>query len=404
MPSPAATLQTANPAVGTVSRQPQTTAQPTAGANSAPFARMSRKGQILGPAQAGQAFGSLWTPTIKPVGGYFRYLDLTISISGSTSTTATTQTADAPYNIIQNLFLRDPYGQPILQADGYSLYLIQLYSGQVGSLTFGNDPSRMPSYNPLQTATGAGSGSFGFSFDLPLELDSSGYCSLPGMNAAATPQLQVQFNPSATVYGATAPTTLGTITANIDENFWMAPVDNPNIAPPDVGSSAQWSVARAAAPANPSSFQRIQLPRVGTMIHTLILVLRDSTGARVEAWPTSDLGLWIDGVPITFETLAERSDAMYRQFGPALAPGSGAGAGGITQGRPNGVICYTFRDSIQSFVSSGDTYDNILPTTPATLLEVAGTFGNAGTGPYTITAITGELYPVGGIPFTHLAS
>lgn len=404
MPGTAATLQTANPGVGTVSRQPQTTAQPAAAQSNAPFARLSRQGQILGPSNAGQAFGSLWTPTIKPVGGYMRYLDLTITASGGTSAGIATQTADAPFNVIQNLFLRDPYGQPIVQADGFSLYLIMLYGGQVGAITFGNDPTRLPSYAQLQTTTGAGNGGFSFSIDISLELDSSGYCSLPSMNAASQPQLQVQFNPNATVYGATSPTTLPTITSTVDEAFWMAPVDNPAIAPPDVGSSAQWSTARAASSVFSGAFQRIVLPRVGTLIHTLILVLRDSTNARVEAWPTSDLSLWVDGVPIFFESLLERRDRMYREFGPAISPGAGGGAGAVVQGAPAGVVTYSWRSSVQSFVSNADTYDLLLPTTPATLLEIAGTFGAAGTPPYTITAVTGELFPVGGIPYTHLSA
>lgn len=405
MPGQASTLQTANPAVGTVSRQPQTTASPAAGgAGGAPFTRLSRQGQILGPAQAGQAFGSLWTPILKPVGGYMRYLDLTIAAVNGTSTGASTQVADAPFNVIQNLFLRDPYGQPIIQASGFSLYLIMLYGGQVGAITFGNDATRLPSYSQLQTATGAGSGNFSFSIDIGLELDSSGYCSLPSMNAASQPQLQVQFNPAATVYGATSPTTPPTLTASVDEPFWMAPVDNPSIAPPDVGSSAQWSEARAAAGVSASAFQRVVLPRVGTFIHTLILVLRDSTNARVEAWPTSDLSLWVDGVPIFFESLLERRDRMYREFGPAISPGSGAGAGAVAQSAPAGVIVYSWRASVQSFVSGADTYDELLPTTPATLLEIAGTFGTAGTPPYSITAVTGELFPVGGIPYTHLSN
>lgn len=387
-----------------MSRQPQTTAQPTSPAGTAPFARLSRQGQILGPAQAGQVFGALWTPLLKPVGGYMRYLDLSIVASGGTSAGTATQTADAPFNVIQNLFLRDPYGQPIIQASGFSLYLILLYGGQAGAVTFGNDATRLPSYSVLQTATGAGNGNFTFSLDLPLELDSSGYCSLPSMNAASQPQLQLQFNPSATVYGGTAPTTLPTLTATVDEALWMAPVDNPQIAPPDVGSSAQWSEARAATPVAASAFQRIVLPRVGTFIHTLILILRDATGARVEAWPTGDLSLWVDGVPVFFESLLERRDRMYREFGPAISPGVGAGAGAVAQSAPAGVIVYSFRSAVQTFVSNADTYDLLLPTTPATLLEIAGTFGSTGTPPYSVVAVTGELFPVGGIPYTHLAS
>ncbi len=245
----------------------------------------------------------------------------------------------------------------------------------MGTLGFGNVPNNLPSWSTVSATTGA----FALRLYVPLELDSSGYCSLP--------QIQVQTNTTGVVYSSltgTAPT----LTMSLDEPFWMAPVDNPAAAPADVGSSAQWSVSKAAAGIGSAQFQRVQLPRVGTFIHTLILVLRDSTGARIDAWPTGDLSLWFDGVPVLFETFAERTDQMWTQFG-------------VT--RPTGVIVYTFRDSIQSFVSNGDTYDNLAPTTPATLLEISGTFGTIGSAPGTITAVTGELFPQGGIPYTHLA-
>jgi hypothetical protein len=361
---------------------PQTTGQP-AQPGSAPFTRLSRQGQILGVQLAGQAFGALWTPILKPVGGYLRHLILTVTAvtAGATSATAS---ADAPYNVIQNLFLRDPFGQPVIQASGYSLYLLNRYGGQFGMLGYGNDPSQLPSFQPVNTTTGV----FNFAVHLPFEMDSSGYCSLPSMNAASQPQLQLQLNPSATVYSAITGT-VPTITTSVNEPFWMAPVDHPEIAPPDVGSSAQWSEARAAAGIASAQFQRIQLPRVGTFIHTLILVLRDSTGARIEAFPPSDLTMWVDGVPVVFETLQERTDKLYAQFGGQ---------------RPTGVLVYSFRDSVQTAVSTADTYDMLLPTTPATLLEVSGTWGTITNAPALLTAVTGELFPVGGIPYTHLGS
>lgn len=377
-------LQTANPSMGTVTRQPQTTAATPAAAG-VPFARLSRQGQIFGPAIAGQAFGSLWTPILKPVGGYLRSLRFYLTASGG-NRTAATPSADAPYNTIQNLFLRDPFGQPIIQADGYSIFLLNLYGGQTGALNVGNNVAALPSFSAISGSTGA----FTFKVEIPLELDSSGYCSLPDMNASSQPQIQIQLNTSNVVYTAlTGGTTDPTLALNLDEPFWMAPVDNPQAAPADVGSSAQWSVVRAAAGVSSSAYQRIQLPRVGTYIHTLILVLRDSTGARIDAWPTSDLTLWFDGVPILMETLNERADAMFTQFGVA---------------RPTGVIVYSFRNSIQTFVSNGDTYDLLAPTTPATLLEVSGTFGTISNAPATISTIVGELFPLGGIPYTHLAS
>lgn len=375
-----ATLQTGNAALGTVSRDPQTTAAPPSGGN-VPFARLSRKGQILGPSDAGQAMGTLWTPSLKPVGGYLRSLSLTITAT-TAGASAATASADAPYNVIQNLFLRDPYGQPLVQCGGYSLFLINMYSGQVGALSFGNNRATVPSFTSVSATTGA----FRFNMWVPLELDSSGYCSLPLMNASSQPQLQLQTNTSAVVYTSitgSAPTL--TLTAN--EPFWMAPIDNPQAAPADVGSSAQWSESTAAQGVGSAQYQRIQLPRVGTFINTLILVLRDSTGARIDQWPAADLALWVDGVPVMWETLLERTDAMFTQFG-------------VT--RPVGVIVYSYRDSLQNFVSNADTYDCVLPTTPATLLEVSGTFGTITNAPAKITAITGELFPLGGIPYTHM--
>lgn len=381
MPTPVATLQTANPSLGTVSRLPQTTGQPVTG--NVPFTRLSRQGQIPGQTLAGQAFNSQWNPTLRPVGGYVRQYVLTVSaVSGGA--TAATAAADAPFNSIQNLFLRDSFGQPIINLDGYALYLANIYGGQYGMLGYGNNPTGLPSYQNVNTVTGA----FNFRLLIPLEMDSSGYCSLPSMNAASQPQLQVQWNTSGTVYSAITGT-VPTITSQVNETYWMAPVDHPEIAPPDVGSSGQWTQTRAAAGVASNQNQKIQLPRVGTLIHTLILILRDSTGARIDAFPTSDLMLWVDGVPVLFETLQERTDKMYAEFGV---------------NRPTGVIVYTFRNSVQTAVSTADTYDELLPTTPATLLEVSGTWQTFANAPAILTAVTGELFPQGGIPYTHLAS
>lgn len=400
MPSAVQTLQVANPAQSTVSRMPQTTAQPTSPAGAAPFSRLSRKGQILGPAQSAQAYGTLWTPTLKPVGGYLRSLEFTANMVGQTSTGPSVLAQDGPYSIIQNLFLRDPYGQPILQADGFSLNLIDMYGGQAGMLGFNNDVGNKPSFVAPVLTTGAQN--FQFNLDLPLEMDSSGYCALASMNAASQPQLQVQLNPIGQVY-TTPPTTPGAATIAINEPFWMAPVDNPQIAPPDIGSSAQWSVTRAQTLISSNAFQRIVLPRVGTFIHTLILALRDTGSSpanqRVEQFPSTDLSLWVDGVPILFEYLSERRDWMFAQFGAySYNPVTAA-----VQKAPAGVVVYSFRDSVQTAVSTADTYDLLLPTTPATLLEVAGTWGTF-TGTGQLYTITGELFPVSGIPYTHLAS
>lgn len=377
-----ASLQQADPRISTVSRQPQTTTSPSA-ATDVPFNRLSRKMEIPGPSNTGMAYGSLWTPQMRPVGGYLRGVQLNIAADGGSGTGASFQ-PDAPYNVIQNLMFTDPFGQPIINLDGYGLHLVNLYGGQVGMLGFGNVPSALPSWTALSA-----DGEFEFKMWVPFELDSGGYGSLATMNAASQPQMQIQWNPKSSVYATDPSATVPTLNCYADENFWGAPVDFPEIAPPDVGSSGQWSRARVQGLVSSANYQRLQLPRVGTFIHTLILVLRDSTGARIDQWPTSDLQLWVDGVPLLQERLKERYDLMYTQSG-------------VT--RPTGVLVYSFRDSVQSAISTADTYDNLLTTTPATQLEIGGTFGTISNAPAYIEVYTGELYPVGGIPYNHLSS
>lgn len=379
-------LQVGNPALSTVSRRNQTTGD--SGDAGAPFIRLSRRAKIAAYSISGQAFGSLITQPLKAAGGYIRGFRIFITTAGFTSTAAVVSAADAPWNIISSVFLRDPLGQPIVQCDGYSLWLINLFGGQCGNGGM-QDPRNLPSFAALQTTSGAGAGGFTFELFIPLEFDSAAYCALASLNASSQPTLSIQLAASGSVY-STPPSTLGTIGVRVVEEFWATPLSNPNLAPPQVGSSAQWSVAQSAQTIGSGASVRATWPRVGTWIHTMIGVLRDSTNARIAAFPASDLSLYVDGVPyFSSEAYLDRSDDTFRMMN--VAP-------------PTGVVLYSFRQSVQEEVSSADTHDVLLPTTPATLIEIAGTWGTVSNAPATLTCITGELYPVGGIPYTHLAN
>jgi hypothetical protein len=374
--------------MGTVSRQPQTTAAPAAAAS--PFVRQSRKAFNRGYSVAGNAFGALVNQPIKPVGGWLRHIVLTIACVNGTSTGVAAGTADAPWNVIQTLLLRDPLGQPILNLDGFGLYLVQLYSGQC-AMGRRADPSVVPSFSAIQTTTGAGCGNFQFKLILPFELDSAGYCALSSLNAAANIQMDIQLATSAVVYG-TAPTTLGTLTVTVEQAFWAAPPNNPQLGPPDPGASAQWTKVGGQTSVASATNTLIASPRKGTFIHTMIGVLRDSTGARVDNWPLTDFTLQVDGVPLKIELLNDRVDDMDRY------------TDGIT--RPTGVIAHTWRDAIQQMISSADTHDLTLPTTPASLIEIGGTFQVITNAPGAITFYVGELFPTNNakVPYTHLAA
>jgi len=250
-----------------------------------------------------------------------------------------------------------------VQADGYSLYLINLYSGQsvrsVSAMMLRRCPPTLRRRWYVSN--------YSFKLEIPLELDSSGYCSLPDMNASSQPQVQIQLNtvtPCSLLRRGTPASTLSWMSLS----GWPRLITLRPLPPMWVLRLSGLLSARRLASAG--CFTVCSSPESVPTSTPLVLVLRDATNARVDAWPLQDLTLWFDGVPVLMETLLERRDAMYTQFGVQVAGTSYP----PTRLPPTGVIVYTFRDSIQSFISNGDTYDLLAPTTPATLLEVSGTF------------------------------
>lgn len=406
-----ATLQTPNPAAATVSRGPQTTA-----GTGGPFIRLSRKAKIQGFSSAGVAFGSApVTTSLKPVGGYLRGLILFVQATGGTGAAAV-YAADAPWNTIQNLRFNDPSGQPIFTLDGYGLYLLNVYSGMgPGELSF-QSPINAPSFT-----SPAATGNFQFKLWIPLELDSAGYCSLPGLNASAQPTIVITPNTSGAVY-TTPPTTVPTLTFTVTQSFWTLPVAAPNVTPPGLGSSSQWTQTQGQQTFGATAFARSAIPATGAWWHTAIMALRDSSAnsIRVNNWPVSDLTFYVDGVPLELERYDERIDWVFQYFGVPLNAQSGtfptftqaaanATATNAWTTFPNpqtvGISVWSFRDSVRRAIGQDDTHDVLLPTTPATLIEIAGTAGSGGTAPFQLTAYVGQLYPdnPSNIPYTHLA-
>jgi hypothetical protein len=68
-------------------------------------------------------------------------------------------------------------------------------------------------------------------------------------------------------------------------------------------------------------------------------------------------------------------------------------------------MVYSFRDSVANFgpVSSIDTGDLWLPTTPGTLTELRATWGTFSNAPAQLSVISGRVYATTGVPYTHLS-
>lgn len=380
----ASPLTLANPVEQRVGRRPQTSEPMVQGG---PFLRHTRESRVQGFSQSGIAFGGFVNQPLKAVPGYLRYLDVLVQATGGAAGAhnAVAQ-ADAPYSVIQSILFKDAFGQSIIQGSGYELSkVVQIYSGQHGFYGT-SDVAALPSFSNVAT-----SGNFTYRFRIPFEMF-DGFCAIPGANASAVPQLQITLAGSSAVY-STAPDTLPTMTVTVQESYYAIPLDDPNMPPPDNGSSHQWSQQTVASPIGSASNTSLTLPPLGSYVSTLIFVFRDSTGARSDSiLPAAGASIefWVDGVPMFLEDIGTRFDLMYQLFG-------------VT--RPTGVLVYTFRDSVANFgpVSSIDTGDLWLPTTPGTLTELRATWGAFGNAPAQVTVLSGRIYATTGVPYTHLS-
>lgn len=362
-----------NPAIQTVAGPVDTTQK-----SGSVFSRVSARAQIPGTLDSIDWGQNVYVPKLKPVGGYLTHFDVTLIASGGVgSTTAAVATPDGIWAVLGNLLLQDIESNPAVSVDGYGLKCIQAFGGQSGALGFGNNPDTRKDTSAMNTG-----GNFEFTVQIPLEFGVNGYCSWPLQNSSAMPPLTFGINNLSAVYATEPSPTLPTLQIKVDEPYWIQPQDTA-LGPMDVGSSHQWKQS-AITQLVPSAqyVDNLEWPTVGTWEDTLIAVLRDSTGARVAAWPQYDLQLWVDNVPKFNETFLQRAEKIYEEFGIDL-----------TSVEWTGVMVWSFRKSVQNFVSALDTLDVLLQTTPATSITIRGTFGAIANAPGRITTYTGQLFP-----------
>ena len=411
--------------------QPQTTGEPNAGPV---FERHSRKSARPGYSVSGQALGANITQPLSAAPGYMRYLDVTLSAVGNNTgtaavaytagtdfgaggtlpagtgitTAATSSIQGSPAAAVNFVQVKDAYGTPVFSGNGYEmLYLVPMFSGQVG-VGSANDlnkwPSRLAATTGLGTGTSsANTGTFFYHTRIPFEIV-PGYGCLAIGNSSLQPSLQLQLASSAQIY-ATAPATAPTLRVDVDENYWAAPIDV-SIEPPGLGTTLQWTQLTANPTVGSGASTRIQFPRTGGYLTTLILVARNATnGARDDTvFPArgsnNRIRLYLDGVPVLDESIDERVDKMYEDFGGLegssveTIPPTAALAS-----RPAGVIAYSFKESLsQMNLGHLDNLDTALSTTPGTLIEVECTpWGNSAGASSTITAVVGQIVPRGPI-------
>jgi hypothetical protein len=367
----------AQPGVGAAARpQPQTTQQQTQG----PFLRHARAASRPGYSIS-SAYSAQITNPLAAAPGYLRYLDLTFAAVAGTTTSAAFQ-ADAPYNLATLIQVRDPWGTPLITGDGYSiLYLLSKYGGQSLSPIYpANTVSQLPSYSTVVAGTGA----YTFRSLIPLE-GTKGYGVVSIGNSSVMPSLTMALASGATVLSGTL-TALGAINVTVDEFYYDIDPTMP-LQPPGNGSTFQTSVVVGNQSIGAASSTRVQLPRTGGYLTSLILIARDANGVRQDIWnSTGRIRVYIDGVPRFDETFLQAQDRMY----------------GMTNGTPRdtGVMAYPMFKTSLSQISLGllDTLEQALQTNPGTLVEVEMTpWGSGGASPYQLQAVITQLVPAGPI-------
>lgn len=350
--------------------QPQTTIESPGG----PFIRHSQPGRRSQYNLTGQTFGGTITQPLVATPGYIRNFRLKWTASGGLGAGAV-GAADAPYNIASLVTLKDAFGTPIIVAPGYeAFYLIPKYGGGFGRSTT-RDIGNLPSFSAI---SGTG-GNFTFSTNLPLEFVKA-YGVVSGANASLLPTLTVNLAGSGQVY-STPPSTLPALALQNDVDFYWLP-EGVAIEPPGLGTTQQWVYQQANPVIGSGSSTTVQFPRMGGYLTNIILEMRDSTGARIDAWPQR-LRLYVDGVPLIDSDINTVYDDMAIQYEGTS--------------RPTGVIAFSRKTSL-SQVDEGlfDTGETFLSTNPGTLLEVQGApWGTITNSPATLNVLIGQVVPSG---------
>lgn len=355
-----------------------------------PFTRAAKE-HIENFVDVSQALGASAVslgPYDVPAYGFLRSLILQVEATGGAGGAATVAAAeDAPWSSIDEVSLIDVNGAPIVgPLSGYDLYLVNKYGGYNKGTA---DPKQSPAYSGVATGAGA-SGNFAYVMRLPVEVSGrDGLGSLANQNAASTYKLRVTLAPAARIYSTAPATTLPTVRLRVGLDAWTQPTQtdlrgNANATtPPAHGTTSYWS--KTTINFSGAGFQQPRLPRVGNYIRDLIFVYRDPTGSRAAI-----AGNFPDPLSIYWDTRLLKSylrniwrHEMARKFGLTAAVEAAAGL-------DNGVFVEDFAHDFDGRVG-WELRDAWLPTVQSTRLEVAGTFGAAGS----LTVLTNDVSPAG---------
>ena len=270
--------------------------------------------------QNAPAFGAaavLDTQTLEGT-GYLTNIALRAATTSAGNIAAVTYLADAPWNVFSNIVLKS-VGADLVNISGYGLHLLNMYGGN-GYRNYA--ASADTNVFNASVAVGPGNGgTFVAQLEIPLSINGRSLIgALGNQNNAVKFQLTSDVNPSTLIYGV-APTNPPTLQVNRLMDFATVPPPvNAMNQPQEVVPGwygVQHYITQLRSESAPVASSQINhfLKDIGRTIRTIVLVFRDSTGARVDAALPTNITFYLGSDPWFSESAADRRVKMYNRYG-----------------------------------------------------------------------------------------
>lgn len=303
---------------------------------------------------------ALFSSAEIPAFGFLRAVWLIVTSSGGSGAgTAAVMKADAPWNVLAGVTIKDSNGQPIFgPLGGYECYLVHLLGGYLEY----PDPTKPTGFSAPDVG-----GNFTFAVRIPIEVSArDGLGALANMNSSATYKVDCSIADTGSVFATNPAPTLPNIRVQAYAEEWTEPeaVAADGVAnaqePPALGTVQEWSAQDINTNAGN---QTPKLTRLGNSIRMWVLIARDGTGARVDTVLPDPLTIQWDSRQLAVVPKALLKVYNYARYGFTL---------------PVGVYVYDFAHDLDNGVGA-ELRNQWLPTTTGTRLELQGANWGAGT-------------------------
>lgn len=316
------------------------------------------------------------SPIEIPATGYLSAVRFQVSLAYTGATGTPTLAADAPFNVITAIGVRSADGTPLITPmTGFQLYLINKYGGQLYTGKV-NDPKLGYGYNATPTAT---SGTLAFFLSLPFEFDHEfGLGSIPALASNRSYIVDITLNTIANVFATNVPTG-ATVSIQGFSEYWAQPAGANSLgqaqqtAPQALGTLARWQLE---TPALTPGDKYVKSNNVGGTIRSHVVVLRNSSGARIDTNGAPNIWqLYLDNEPQFYFTLAYFQDLMTRWYALDASTSSKDAAGGLD----TGVYVFPYFALLGGLAGDpANSRGQLLNTNSASLLQFYGSsFGSA---------------------------